>query len=225
MSVGSAARISPGSSGAGGGTVTPPSAPPSGPLSNGRPRQPDPPPFKGGSGGAAAEIASTGGTAHRQRPVMAPPDRVAPMEMVAVKHLFIRLCPRLEATTSRVRDSRPSGPLAASPRFLRPCEATVPPLCRHRASGVPKATAMHCHRRRLSHRARLEGSPIAVSLPELLRACPQDRAEMADRCRRLTARARMTLRRLVLSQHHRHGGRELSAGQRNCRSATARAKP
>jgi type IV secretion system protein TrbL len=45
---------------AGGGTVPPPSSPFSGPPSNGRPRQPDPPPFTRGSGGASSEL--TGGT-------------------------------------------------------------------------------------------------------------------------------------------------------------------
>jgi type IV secretion system protein TrbL len=64
MSVGSAAGMSSRSGGGSGGAVPPPSPPPSsGPPSNGRPKQPDPPPFDRGSGGSAAEpagVASNG---------------------------------------------------------------------------------------------------------------------------------------------------------------------
>ena len=56
MSVGSAAGMS-GGSGGGGAVPPPPSPPSSGPPSNGRPKQPDPPPFDRGSGGAAVEPA------------------------------------------------------------------------------------------------------------------------------------------------------------------------
>jgi len=59
-----------GSSGgaAGGGTVPPPSSPFSGPSSNGRPRQPDPPPFTRGSGGASSELTGTrAGSSPQQR--------------------------------------------------------------------------------------------------------------------------------------------------------------
>ena len=63
MSVGSAG-MSGGSAGSSGGAVPPPPSPPSsGPPSNGRPKQPDPPPFDRGSGGGATEptsVASNG---------------------------------------------------------------------------------------------------------------------------------------------------------------------
>jgi len=53
---------------AGGGTVPPPSSPFSGPPSNGRPRQPDPPPFTRGSGGASSELTGTrAGSSPQQR--------------------------------------------------------------------------------------------------------------------------------------------------------------
>ena len=53
----SAARNSGGSGG--GGTVPPPRSPSPGSPSNGRPRQPDPPPFSRGSGGASSELTGT----------------------------------------------------------------------------------------------------------------------------------------------------------------------
>jgi type IV secretion system protein TrbL len=62
MSVGSAARVSGGSSR---GTVPPPSSPPSGPPSNGRPRQPDPPPFNGAGAVSAASGGSGNGSTSR----------------------------------------------------------------------------------------------------------------------------------------------------------------
>ena len=53
---------------AGGETVPPPSSPFSGPPSNGRPRQPDPPPFTRGSGGASSELTGTrAGSSPQQR--------------------------------------------------------------------------------------------------------------------------------------------------------------